>query len=384
MLSAKSLTSLLSVCMVVTLPAVTACAGHNDKAPGAESEGQPNADFYAGRPGSDFVIGAGQPFEKSMESEKHFKDIRQLTFGGENAEAYFSPDGTKLIYQATTKPDSCDQQYVLDLSTGETTMVSSGKGRTTCGYYDFLEGDNIIYASTQSGSDACPPSPDYSMGYVWALYDDFELYMSRADGSELRKLTDSPGYDAEATWCHRGGKFVFTSVRDGDLELYEMDEEGNVTQLTDLPGYDGGAFYSPDCSEIVWRASRPEGKALKDYQALLRQGLIRPSALEVFVMDADGSNQRQITDNGAANFGPYFHPDGQRIIFSSNANTGHEREFELFMVDKSTREVERVTFSEGFDGFPQWSPDGEWFVFASNRADPKSRSTNLFIARWVE
>jgi len=338
--------------------------------------------FYAGRPGADFVIGAGRAFERSVPEERHFADIRQLTFGGENAEAYFSPDGTKLIYQATTEAGGCDQQYVLDLATGESRRVSSGKGRTTCGYYDWPEADRIIFASTESGGEACPPPPDYSMGYVWALYADFELYDVAPDGTGQRRLTNSPGYDAEATWCHRGGELVFTSVRDGDLDLYAMDEEGGVRRLTDQVGYDGGAFFSPDCKEIVWRASRPEGEALADYQRLLAQGLIRPGALELYVMDADGGNVRQLTDNGAANFGPYFHPDGRRIIYSSNAGTGNDREFELFMVDKDSGEIERVTHSEGFDGFPQFSPDGEWFVWASNRADPTSRSTNLFIARW--
>ncbi len=340
--------------------------------------------FYRDRPGSGFIVGAGRPFGISNDKEMHFADVRQLTFAGENAEAYFSPDGRRLIYQATTEPGSCDQQYILDLASGETALVSSGKGRTTCGYYDFPEADRIVFASTESGGEACPPPPDFSMGYVWAVYDSFELYEARTDGSELRRLTDSPGYDAEATWCHRGGKFVFTSMRDGDLDLYEMDEAGNVARLTDLPGYDGGAFYSPDCAEIVWRASRPQGEALEDYRALLTRAMVRPSVMELFIMDADGGRQRQLTRNGAANFGPYFHPDGQRIIYSSNAGTGHDREFELFMIDKDTLAVEQITFSPGFDGFPQFSPDGEWFVWASNRADPGGRSTNLFIARWVE
>ncbi|NIP17915.1 MAG: PDZ domain-containing protein [Xanthomonadales bacterium] len=378
-------------------PAAAAEQSPHGPAPGAEAEpeqkpvsvGDKAHDFavpafYENRPGVDFEVGAGRPFGISNDREMHFADVRQLTFAGENAEAYFSPDGTKLIYQATTEPGACDQQYILDLATGETALVSSGKGRTTCGYYDFPEADRIVFASTESGGEECPPPPDYSMGYVWAVYDSFELYEAGVDGSGLRRLTDSPGYDAEATWCHRGGKFVFTSVRDGDLDLYEMNEAGEVRRLTEEAGYDGGAFYSPDCSEIVWRASRPQGQALEDYQRLLGQALVRPSVMELFVMDADGGNARQLTSNGAANFGPYFHPDGQRIIFSSNAGTGHDREFELFMIDKTTLETEQVTHSRGFDGFPQFSPDGEWLVWASNRADPDGRSTNLFIARWVE
>jgi Tol biopolymer transport system component len=343
----------------------------------------PRSDFYANRPGAAFEIRAGKPFEKRFEGERHLRDIRQLTFGGENAEAYFSPDGTKLTFQATREGMKCDQQFVLDLATGETTRISSGKGRTTCGYYDFPEGDRIIYASTESGGEECPPPPDFRQGYVWAVYDSFELWQADPDGSNPKRLTWNDSYDAEATWCHRGGKFVFTSMRDGDLDLYESDEAGNVRRLTSTPGYDGGAFYSPDCSEIVWRSDRPEGEALAEYRALLEKRMIRPGALEIFVMNADGSNVRQVTSNGAANFCPYFHPDGQRIIWASNVGES-AREFDLWMVDKNGGEPERITTAEGFDGFPMWSPDGEWIVWASNRADPAARDTNLFIARWVE
>ncbi|HUF18410.1 MAG TPA: M28 family peptidase [Thermoanaerobaculia bacterium] len=349
----------------------------------AQEPAKKEPSFYDRRPGEDFVIVAGKPFDSTHELERHFRDIRQLTFRGENAEAYFSPDGTKLIYQATLEEGGCDQQYILDLATGENTLVSSGRGRTTCGYFDFPEADRIIYASTESGGAECPPPPDRSQGYTWPVYETFELWEANVDGSNARRLTNSPGYDAEATWCHRGGKFVFTSVRDGDLDLYEMNEAGDVKRLTDTPGYDGGAFYSPDCSEIVFRASRPTGEKLAEYQALLRQGLVRPSEMELFVMNADGSQQRQITFNGAANFGPYFHPDGNRIIYSSNAGAS-VREFDLWMISKEGGEPQQVTFTPGFDGFPQFSPDGKWFVWASNRADPGGSQTNLFIARWVE
>ncbi|HEY5609559.1 MAG TPA: peptidase M28, partial [Thermoanaerobaculia bacterium] len=184
--------------------------------------------------------------------------------------------------------------------------------------------------------------------------------------------------------CHRGGKLVFTSMRDGDLDLYEMNEAGDVRRLTNTVGYDGGAFYSPDCSEIVWRASRPTGEALADYKQLLGKSLIRPNVLEIFVMKSDGTNVRQITSNGAANFCPYFHPDGNRIIFSSNVNSASGREFDLWLVDKRGGDPQRVTTAAGFDGFPQFSPDGQWIVWASNRANPEARQTNLFLARWIE
>ena len=293
------------------------------------------------------------------------------------------PDGKQLIFQATVEGTTCDRQYLLDLASGRVSQVSSGNGRTTCGYFDWPEADRIVYASTEAGGNECPPQPDRSKGYVWALYDSYDIYEANLDGSNRQRLTSSKGYDAEATWCHRGGKMVFTSVRDGDLELYERDEAGNVRRLTHTPGYDGGAFFSPDCSEIVWRASRPVGVALEEYRGLLSQGLIRPTALEIFVMNADGGNVRQVTSNGAANFCPYFHPDGSRIIFSSNAGAD-AREFDLWMVDKKGSPAIRITTAPGFDGFPQFSPDGEWIVWSSNRANPQGRDTNLFMARWVE
>ncbi len=342
------------------------------------------ASFYAGRPGKSFGIGAGRPFETRFDSERHFREVRQLTQGGENAEAYFSPDGKKLIYQATVAGSKCDQQFVLDLVTGETRRLSSGKGRTTCGYFDWPEQDRIIYSSTEGGGEECPAPPDRSEGYVWAIYPSFDLYEANIDGSNARRLTNTPGYDAEATWCHRGGKVVFTSMRDGDLDLYEMDEAGGVRRLTSTPGYDGGAFYSPDCSEIVWRANYPTGDRLVDYRKLLAQGLVRPTAMEIFVMKASGAGVQQLTKNGAANFAPYFHPDGTRIIYASNVGDPRGREFELWTIDKRGGEPERITYAPGFDGFPMFSPDGEFIVWASNRANPTGRETNLFIARWVE
>jgi Tol biopolymer transport system component len=327
---------------------------------------------------------AGKPFGARFDGEAHLQDVRQLTFGGENAEAYFSPDGSKLIYQSTPPGASCDQQFVLDLSTGDAKRVSSGKGRTTCGYFRFPQGDRIVYASTEAADADCPPPPDRSKGYVWAVYDGYDLYEAMPDGSQARRLTQTPGYDAEATWCPKGGKLVFTSARDGDLDLYEMTEGGAVKRLTNTPGYDGGAFYSPDCSEIVWRASRPTGTALTEFRDLLGKGLVRPTALELFLAKADGSGARQLTSNGAANFCPYFHPDGKRIIYSSNAGSPDGREFDLWLIAKTGGAAERVTVAPGFDGFPQFSPDGGWLVWGSNRADPKGHETNLFLARWVE
>jgi Tol biopolymer transport system component len=332
-----------------------------------------------------FEIKAGKPFEQKFEGEKHLKDIRQLTFGGENAEAYFSPDGKKLIYQSTVERGGCDQQFVLDLATGETKRVSSGKGRTTCGYFSYPAGDRIIYASTEAYVDSCPPPPDRSRGYIWGVYPSYDLFIAKADGSDAKRIATAPGYDAEATWCHKGGKIIFTSVRDGDLDLYEMNESGgDVKRLTSTAGYDGGAFYNADCTEIVWRASRFDDDAqLKDYQTLLAEGFVRPSKMELYVAKADGTGAKQITRNGAANFAPFFTPDQKRIIYSSNVLDPRGREFDMFIINKDgSGEPERITTAPAFDGFPIFSPDGKWLVWASNRSNPEGRETNLFIARW--
>jgi Tol biopolymer transport system component len=352
--------------------------------PGAEIGAAAVDSFYLGRPGDDFVVKAGKPYGPPAAGERHLSDIRQLTFGGENAEAYFSPDGKKLILQSTPRGAKCDQEYVLDLETGDMKRVSSGKGRTTCGYFDYPEADRIIYSSTQGVSDSCPPSPDMSQGYVWAIYDSYDIWEANPDGSNAKNLTNSPGYDAEATWCHRGGKLVFTSTRDGDLELYLMDEAGQVKRLTHTPGYDGGAFFSPDCSQIVFRASRPTGEKLTDYQNLLKKGLIRPGELELYVMRADGTGVKQLTQNGAANFCPTFYPDGKRIIWASNSGAAGPREFDLWLLDTRGGKAEQVTTAPGFDGFPHFSPDGRFLVWASNRADVASHETNIFIARWKD
>ena len=317
--------------------------------------------------------------------EVHLTDIRQLTFGGDNAEAYFSFDGTKLIYQHRDSPEVCDQIYVIDIATGEQSIVSTGDGRTTCSYF-YPSGDRILYSSTHHHDAACPPNPDMSRGYVWGIHDTYDVFVADADGSNLRQLTDVMGYDAEATFSPTGDRIVFTSVRDGDLDIYSMAPDGSdVRRLTHRDGYDGGAFYSPDGSQIIWRAHYPEeGPELDDYKALLADGLIRPGELEIWVMDADGSNQRRVTGLGGANFAPFWHPSGEKILFSSNHLDPNGREFELFMVNLDGSGLEQITLSEGFDGFPVFSPDGRYLVFASNRNNGGTADTNVFIAQWVE
>ena len=320
----------------------------------------------------------------AMEGETHIRNIRQLTDGGENAEAYWAFDGSALIYQAKKPGMECDQIFVLDMETGESEMVSTGEGRTTCSYF-YPAGDEIVYSSTHHHDASCPAEPDFSQGYVWPIYPSYDVFISNADGSNLRQLTTEEGYDAEATVSPTGDKVVFTSMRDGDLELYSMDLDGsNVVRLTDRPGYDGGAFFSPDGTKIIWRASYPQGEELADYQRLLAQGLIRPGDLEIWVMDADGSNQRQVTSVGQANFAPYWHPSGEKILFSSNHHDPQGREFEIFMINLDGTGLTQITHSEGFDGFPVFSPDGTQLVFGSNRNNGGTNDTNVFIADWVE
>ena len=317
--------------------------------------------------------------------EVQLAGVRQLTFGGENAEAYWAPEGDELILQSTAPPYECDQIFRLRIDEpGNKRLVSTGKGRTTCAYFSH-DGAGILYSSTHLFDEACPPPPDRSQGYVWPLYESFEIFSAQADGSGLERLTENEVYDAEATVCPKDGAILFTSTRDGDLELYRMNADGSgLKRLTHTPGYDGGAFFSADCTKIVWRASRPaEGDELADYRRLLSRDLVRPSRLEIFVADADGGNVRQVTELGVAAFAPYFYPSGDRILFSSNYGDPRGREFDIWAVDVDGGRLERITHSSGFDGFPMFSPDGKWLAFASNRNQGKPGETDVYVARWM-
>lgn len=316
--------------------------------------------------------------------ETHFGSLLQLTNGGENAEAYYSWGGDALIFQATPRRGGCDQIYRYDLASGAIRLVSTGKGRTTCAY--FLRGDKeILYASTHLASPDCPPVPDMSQGYTWPIYETYDIFRVATTGGEPVRLTDSAGYDAEGT-VGLDGSIVFTSTRDGDLDLYRMDPDGkNVRRLTTQLGYDGGAFFSPDGKRICYRASHPETpEEQADYLALLAKGLVRPGKLDLWVMDADGTNKKRLTDNGAANFAPFFHPSGMKIIFSSNLDAPGSRNFDLYMVDIESLAIERVTNDPDFDGFPMFSPDGKKLVFCSNRGNEREGETNIFVVDWKE
>ncbi len=316
------------------------------------------------------------------EGEGHFRHLWQLTFGGENAEAYWSADGRKLVFQSTRDGWPCDQQYVLELATGGVHRVSTGTGRTTCGYF-YDRDRRVLFSSTHLASDSCPPRPDYSQGYVWAVYPEYDIFTTRVDGSDLRRLTRTPGYDAEATVSSDGRSIVFTSVRDGDLDLYTMRTDGSaLTRLTDRPGYDGGAFFSRDGRWICWRAGYPPDSAAAAYRALLDRHLVRPTTMDLWVMRADGSGKRQVTHKPGASFAPFFTPDGRALIYSSNWEEPRGRNFDLYLVDVAGGEPAPVTRDPSFDGFPMFSPDGRWLVFSSNRGARVRGETNLFLAEW--
>ena len=344
------------------------------------------------------LLRAQQPAEQkpvpgtlNYEGEKHLRNIRQLTFGGQNAEAYFSADDKYLIFQHQGGDVPCDQIYTIPVNTPDgkpatPRLISTGKGRTTCSYF-FPSGKRILFSSTHAASPECPPKPDYSKGYVWPIYDTYDIYTAKPDGSDLKRLTNSPGYDAEATITRDGKKIVFTSMRNGDLDIYTMNADGSdVKQLTHELGYDGGPFWSYDGKKIVYRAEHPKTpEQIADYKELLSKGLIRPGNLEIWVMDADGNNKKQITHNGAANFAPYFTPDGKRIIFASNmADPKNGRDFDLYIINVDGTGLQRVTYFPDFDSFPMFSSDGKKLVWASNRNGKQPHETNIFIADWVE
>lgn len=314
--------------------------------------------------------------------ERHFRNIRQLTNGGENAEAYFSANGQRLIFQSTRDGRTCDQQYVMNVDGTGLRRVSNGVGKTTCGFF-YANDERILFGSSHALQDACPERPDPSKGYVWRL-DPFDIYTARPDGSDPRRLTNFGVYTTEAVVSPDGRRIVFTSLKDGDLDIYTMNVDGtDMRRLTTTPGYDGGPWWSPDGTKIVYRAWHPVDGALAEYRDLLAQRLVRPNRMELWVMNADGSDQRQITQLGGANFGPSWAPDGRRIIFSSNFRQPRSGNFDLFMVNLDGSGLEQLTTQQSFDGFPMFSPDGRSLVWASNRNEAKPGETNLFVADWV-
>jgi Tol biopolymer transport system component len=317
--------------------------------------------------------------------ERHFESLQQLTFGGENAEAYFNADATEIVFQSTRGEFECDQIFRMDADGKNPRLVSTGMGRTTCGYI-FPDQPKILYSSSHATLKTCPPKPDYSRGYVWPLLPDFDIYVAGPNGENPTALAPHPGYDAEGVVAPTGDGIVFTSTRSGDIDIWFMRPDGTgLKQLTTEVGYDGGAFFSLDGQKIVYRANHPDTDAeLQDYKALLADDLVRPSVMDLWVMDRDGSNKRKILSNGAANFAPYFHPDGERIIFASNMDDDGGRNFDLYMINVDGTGLERITFAPSFDAFPMFSHDGTKLIFASNRFGEEEGETNVFIAEWAD
>jgi len=330
---------------------------------------------------------AGLPKRENLvhPEEKNFGAVRRLTTDGENAEGYFNWAGDTISYQATVPGTSCDQIYTLDLLTGARRLVSTGTGRTTCAYF-MPDDESVLFASTHAVSSDCLAPPDYSNGYVWKIYPEFDLYTRNLRTNELKAIVVSPGYDAEAVVSPSGDKLVFTSTRGGDLDIYTMNVDGtDIKQLTDTLGYDGGPFFSPDGKRIVYRAFHPKTEEERNrYLDLLGRDLIAPMELQLMVMDLDGDNKLQITHNKAANFAPYYHPDNRRIIYCSNQASESGRDFDLFIINDDGSDNRRVTFNPSFDGFPMFSHDGKRLIFASNRANNAPHDTNLFIAEWID
>jgi len=313
----------------------------------------------------------------------HLSDYKQLTHGGQNAEAYWSPDGKRLIFQSTRAGYECDQQFIMNADGSDQHLVSTGKGRTTCGYF-LADNKHIVYASTHLAGDTCPAPPDRSKGYLWGVFPGYDIFLATDDGKIEKRLTDTPGYDAEATVNWKTGNIVYTSLASGDLDLWEMKSDGSgKKQITRKPGYDGGAVFSRDGKRLVWRANYPKNDAdLAKYRSLLKENLTAPMKMELVVADSDGSHAKIVTDFGCASFAPTFTPDGKKILFASNKHECDSRHFELYLMNVDGTSLEQVTNFGGFTAFPEFSPDGRTLAFVSDKDAKQPYEFNVFTARW--
>jgi len=312
-----------------------------------------------------------------------FSNIKQLTSGGQNAEAYWAPDGKRLIFQSTRGDSKCDQIYIMNADGSDQHRVSNGEGRTTCGYF-MPDGKHILYASTHLAGAACPPEVDHSKGYYWAVYASYDIFSAKDDGSDLKRLTTANGYDAEATVNWKTNKIIYTSMASGDLDLWTMNLDGSgKKQITSSYGYDGGAVLSRDGKKIVWRGGHPGTAETKEkYAELLKDNLTSPFKMELFVADSNGDNAKQITNFGCASFAPTFTPDGKQILFSSNKLDCDGRKFELFLINVDGTGLRQVTNYDGFTSFPEFSPDGKTLAFVTDWKASARYEFNVFTATW--
>jgi len=340
---------------------------------------------YAGPPTRRLALGLVLVAAAAAQNSPHLGKLRQLTFGGQNAEAYWAPDGRRLIFQSTREPYRCDQIFTMNADGSGLRLVSTGQGRTTCAYF-LADGRHVIYSSTHEAGQECPPPPDRSQSkvYVWPVYPDYDIYLATDQGRILKKLTTAPGYDAEATVCWKTGRIVYTSLASGDLDLWVMNADGSgKRRITRRLGYDGGAVFSRDGSKLVWRAHYPsDPAALAQYKQLLARNPVPPSKVEIFLADGEGRNARQLTSFGCASFAPTFTPDGNKIVFASNLHACDTRNFELYMMNLDGSDLERLTDFGGFVSFPEFSPDGNYLVFASDWQAKSRYEFNIFVAEW--
>ncbi|MBI1757547.1 MAG: PD40 domain-containing protein [Fimbriimonas ginsengisoli] len=317
--------------------------------------------------------------------EPHLRNVRQLTFGGQNAEAYWNLEGTKLIFQSS-QPEYPDEQiFTMNIDGSDKRLVSTGKGRCTCSYY-MPDGKHIVFSSTHATQPGPQPPVDRSKGYVWMVNPHYAMYRANPDGSDLTPLIRRDGYVAETTIAPNGKFMTFTGSWEGDLDIYRCDLDGkHIKRLTHEVGYDGGPFVSWDSKWIVYRRDAERTPAeVEDYKKLLADHLVRPTHLELWIMDPNGRHKRQITRLKAASFAPFVQPDDKHIIFSSNVGDPKGRTFELFRVNFDGAGLEQITHGGQFEGFPMFTRDGKHLVWASNRNGSKPRETNLFVADWVE
>ncbi|KJH49740.1 WD40-like protein [Dictyocaulus viviparus] len=368
-----------------------------------------------------------------FKGERHFKNVKQLTFGGENAEGYFSYDDSKLTLQATGYGTDCDQIYELNLNVDPRGQImrriSTGLGATTCSFF-FKENtnDHRLYAGNfwnvnvsefPNVSKTCPQKKCQNpanitdpilkqlcnTSYTWDIFSDYDIFKVNKFGNIVQQLTDHPGYDAEAVLSPDGSLIAFTSIRSGDLELWIMNSDGtNLKQVTNELGYDGGAFFSPDGKRLVFRASRPKSQdeiekykySIKYFNVqlycsvkkLLEYNLVEPVQMELFTVNVDGSNLRQVTHLGGANWAPYYLNDNKRIVFSSNhdGGSGGFGAFALYVVNDDGSGLERITYGGKyeFNSFPMMNHAGTKLVWGSSRNGSNKHELNLFIADWID